>query len=110
LSINVNVNPTLVEESMYDDESRDAAMELASAASYDDLEVRTAYGGPSSAGSGPGGSAGGGSGGGGSPVDGSGSTSGAEDSFGMMGGGVGGTMNILGKPIATNNFVTKLYQ
>ncbi|KAG6853388.1 hypothetical protein C0991_004789 [Blastosporella zonata] len=25
-------------------------------------------------------------------------------------GGVGGTMNILGKPLATNNFVTKLYQ
>ncbi|KDR80898.1 hypothetical protein GALMADRAFT_207831 [Galerina marginata CBS 339.88] len=110
--LSINVNPTLVEESMYDDESRDAAMELASAASYDDLEVRTAYGGSSTAGSIGGGStgAGGGSGGGGSPVDGSGSTSGAEDSFGMMVGGVGGTMNILGKPLATNNFVTKLYQ
>ncbi|CAA7265168.1 unnamed protein product [Cyclocybe aegerita] len=46
--------------------------------------------------------------GGGSPVDGSGSTSGAEDSFGMI--GMGGSMNILGKPMATNNFVTKLYQ
>ncbi|KAF4610839.1 hypothetical protein D9613_007181 [Agrocybe pediades] len=106
LSINVNVNnSTLAEESMYEDESRDAAMELVSASSYDDLEVRTAYGGSMSAGAG----GGPGSGGAGSPVDGSGSTSGAEDAFGVMG-GVGGTMNILGKPLATNNFVTKLYQ
>ncbi|PPQ86544.1 hypothetical protein CVT25_007202 [Psilocybe cyanescens] len=112
LSINVNVNPPLVEEGMYDDESRDSAMELASAASYDDLEVRTAYGGSSAPSSVTGGSGagGGGSGGNGSPIDGSGSTSGAEESFGIIGGGVGGTMNILGKPIATNNFVTKLYQ
>ncbi|KIM39649.1 hypothetical protein M413DRAFT_19764 [Hebeloma cylindrosporum] len=86
LSINVNVNPTLLEESMYDDESRDAAMELTSAVD----RPGTASG---------------------SPVDGSGSTSGAEDSFGMgIMSGVGGTMNILGKPLATNNFVTKLYQ
>ena len=86
LSINVNVNPTLLEESMYDDESRDAAMELTSAVD----RPGTASG---------------------SPVDGSGSTSGAEDSFGMgIMTGVGGTMNILGKPLATNNFVTKLYQ
>jgi len=82
----VNVNPTLLEESMYDDESRDAAMELTSAVD----RPGTASG---------------------SPVDGSGSTSGAEDSFGMgIMTGVGGTMNILGKPLATNNFVTKLYQ
>ena len=82
----MNVNPTLMEESMYDDESRDAAMELTSTAD----RPGTASG---------------------SPVDGSGSTSGAEDTFGMgIMTGVGGTMNILGKPLATNNFVTKLYQ
>lgn len=99
---------------MYDDESRDAAMELASSGPYDDMDVRAAAYGPSGAASAAvsGGAAGGTGGSGGSPVDGSGSTSGAEDSFGMMGsgGGVGGTMNILGKPLATNNFVTKLYQ
>lgn len=90
---------------MYEDEARDAAMELTSAVSYDELEVRTPYGG-----AGAGGGIGTGSGGNGSPVDGSGSASG-EDSFAMMGaGGVGGTMNVLGKPLATNNFVTKLYQ
>jgi hypothetical protein len=68
---------------MYDDESRDAAMELTSAVD----RPGTASG---------------------SPVDGSGSASGAEDSFGM--GIMTGTMNVLGKPLATNNFVTKLYQ
>ncbi|RDB18526.1 Heat shock factor protein [Hypsizygus marmoreus] len=86
---------TLVEESMYD-EARDAAMELASQP-YDDIPA--GYGG--------------------SPVDGSGSNSGGEDastqSVGAgqmqgMGMGMGGSMNILGKPMATNNFVTKLYQ
>ena len=98
---------------MYDDESRDAAMELASTGAYDDMDVRpgTAYAPPGtgSASGGAGGSGGSGS----SPVDGSGNNSGAEDTFGMLGGGVGGvggTMNILGKPLATNNFVTKLYQ
>ena len=42
----------------------------------------------------------------------SGSNSGAEDALGAppMSGGVGGSMNVLGKPMATNNFVTKLYQ
>lgn len=79
---------------MYDDEARDAAMDMP----YDDLDARTAYGG----------------GGGGSPIDGSGSTSGAEDGLAAPPGGtmgmVGGTMNVLGKPIVTNNFVTKLYQ
>jgi hypothetical protein len=62
-----------------------------------------------------------------SPIDGSGSTSGAEDGIaypnstlqdssrpGMGSGGMplgmAGSMNILGKPMATNNFVTKLYQ
>ncbi|PPQ63110.1 hypothetical protein CVT24_005821 [Panaeolus cyanescens] len=121
LNLNVNIGSPLVEESgMYDDESRDAAMELASAGAYDEL---------SAAAHGLGGANHGGhvhahgqaSAGGGSPVDGSGSTSGAEDSFGMSMGlgsgggpasasGVGASMNILGKPLATNNFVTKLYQ
>lgn len=101
---------------MYD-EARDAAMELVSGggAYTEDLEMRGPY-----------------QGGGGSPVDGSGSTSGAEDALGGAGagghavmggmamgitsigsgvpGGVGGSMNVLGKPMATNNFVTKLYQ
>lgn len=67
-----------------------------------------------------------------SPIDGSGSNSGAEDGLAYGGtstpGGLGesgrgsgtgsgglplgmaGSMNILGKPMATNNFVTKLYQ
>ncbi|KAF8997854.1 hypothetical protein BDQ17DRAFT_835432 [Cyathus striatus] len=81
-----------VEESMYED-----SME-----GYDDVDVRSAY--PSGAGG-----------------DGSGSTSGAEDGSGtasggtgsggvQMGGNMGGSMNVLGKPMAVNNFVTKLYQ
>lgn len=83
------------------DEARDTAMEMNGGA-YDD-----------------GGAYGAVSGGGGSPVDGSGSTSGAEDVLGagpngLIGlqglGGMAGGMNILGKPMATNNFVTKLYQ
>jgi hypothetical protein len=81
------------------DESRDTAMELASSAGgYDDMEMRHAYGTST--------------GGGTSPVDNSGSNSGAEDALGAppMSGGVGASMNILGKPMATNNFVTKLYQ
>ena len=120
---------------LYDDEARDAAMELTS--SYDDMEVRSAYGvvighnhshstlsthghhplhGGISGISFANGSMGSGNAGNGSPVDGSGSTSGAEDSFGGGPGGAGGvlgmgsSMNILGKPLATNNFVTKLYQ
>lgn len=109
----MGVGSTLVEENLYD-EQRDTAMELASSGQgtsvYDDLEMRAAY--PGSSG-----------GGGGSPVDGSGSTSGGEDALGGVGSsgvghigmggmsmGVGGSMNILGKPMATNNFVTKLYQ
>lgn len=109
------MSSTLVEENMYD-EQRDEAMDLASGAGgagYDDLEMRSTY--PGSGGAG-----------GGSPIDGSGSTSGGEDvlgtgpggsgtggmnmSLGMGAAGVGGSMNILGKPMATNNFVTKLYQ
>ena len=47
-----------------------------------------------------------------SPVDGSdegmNGIGGLGSSVGLM--GVGGTMNILGKPMATTNFVTKLYQ
>ena len=112
-------------------------MELAS--SYDDMEVRTAYGvvgvgmtmpnhhthlgahthhplgtHPISNINFSAGGMGSGNAGNGSPVDGSGSTSGAEDTFSPGGGGgmlgMGGSMNILGKPLATNNFVTKLYQ
>lgn len=91
---------------MYD-ESRETAMDMASqGGGYDDLEMRGAYGV--------------GNGGGGSPVDGSGSGSG-DDAMGAatLGGmqigmagsmNVGGSMNVLGKPMATNNFVTKLYQ
>lgn len=84
------------------DEARDTAMEMNGGGAYDD--GTSAYGAV---------------GGGGSPVDGSGSTSGAEDVLGagpnglvgMQGlGGMAGSMNILGKPMATNNFVTKLYQ
>ncbi|KAF6753550.1 HSF-type DNA-binding-domain-containing protein [Ephemerocybe angulata] len=83
---------TLVEEP-YDD--RETPMDIAG---YDDLDMRTAYGSSTNGGT--------------SPVDGSGNTSGAEDSLGSasLGGGVGGSMNVLGKPMATNNFVTKLYQ
>lgn len=86
---------------MYD-EARDSAMELTSQAGYDDMEMRAFAGGND-----------------GSPID--GSTSSGEDALGGVAGGhgmgmglgmggVGGTMNILGKPMATNNFVTKLYQ
>jgi len=76
------------------------------APSYDDLTYPSA---PSLGGANTGG------GGRGSPVDGSGS--GGEDGMlcGMgnpsaIGLGVGSGINILGKPMATNNFVTKLYQ
>jgi hypothetical protein len=118
---------------LYDDEARDAAMELASP--YDDMEVRSPYGvvgmgighthtlathghhglhGISGINFGNGG-LGSGKAGNGSPVDGSGSTSGAEDSLGGGAGAaggmaMGGSMNIIGKPLASNNFVTKLYQ
>lgn len=76
------------------DEARETAMDMG----YDDF---TPYGASTN--------------GGGSPVDGSGNTSGAEDTLngpgsGQMSLGVGGSMNVLGKPMATNNFVTKLYQ
>ena len=94
-----------MEETLYD-EVRETAMDLASqGGGYDDLEMRNAYG------LGAGGS-------GGSPVDGSGSGSGDDTMStaalgGMpagMGVTVGGGMNTLGKPMVTNNFVTKLYQ
>jgi hypothetical protein len=78
--------------------------------SYDDMG---GYGGGSA-------SVGGAStgGGGGSPVDISPVDGSDEGMNGMgnlgvgvgLGTGVGGTMNILGKTMATNNFVTKLYQ
>ena len=115
---------------LYDDEARDAAMELASP--YDDMEVRSSYnvvamgiGGHShslahghhglhgiSGMNFSNGGLGSGKAGNGSPVDGSGSTSGAEDSLSGGPGGMtmGGSMNIIGKPLASNNFVTKLYQ
>lgn len=105
---------------MYDDEARDAAMELADGAAYEEMEVRTAYRGAERDRDVKGGIVSNGNGGagdgdsGGSADDGTGSPSGAEDSFGvggMMGTmGGGAMMNILGKPLATNNFVTKLYQ
>ncbi|KAF8637488.1 hypothetical protein AX17_002792 [Amanita inopinata Kibby_2008] len=117
-SSTVSVGGTLVEESMYDVDGRDTSMDLGG--SYgDELEVRAAYG-SSHVSASLGGN-------GNSPVDGNGS-SGGED---VMGGGqhgqhgqsaslntigvastsgVGGSMNVLGKPMATNNFVTKLYQ
>jgi hypothetical protein len=95
--------PSLPEESSaFDDAaSRETPMDLAS---YDDMDMRTAYGSSTN--------------GGGSPIEGSGNNSGAEDALNGSGsaqlsmalGAVGGTMNVLGKPIATNNFVTKLYQ
>jgi hypothetical protein len=76
------------------------------APSYDDM---SAYGGATSLG--PTNTAGGR----GSPVD--GSDAGGDDPMlcgitnpSTIGIGVGGTINILGKPMATNNFVTKLYQ
>jgi hypothetical protein len=54
-------------------------------------------------------------GGGNSPIDGSpSSTEGGlpcpTQSTGSVGGGMGATMGVIGKPMATNNFVTKLYQ
>jgi hypothetical protein len=96
-----------VEESMYDDStSASTGQPLDPASMSEDHEMR-------------------------SPIDGSGSNSGAEDGLGYVGSnsgalgdgsrggstsagglgmGMGGSMNILGKPMATNNFVTKLYQ
>ncbi|GLB41569.1 putative winged helix DNA-binding domain-containing protein [Lyophyllum shimeji] len=94
--------PVLEESIMYD-EARDAPMELASSQTYEDIDMRFSNA----------------ANGNGSPVDGSESTSGGEDpghGSGQMGvhmgsmASVGGSMNILGKPMATNNFVTKLYQ
>jgi len=52
----------------------------------------------------------------GSPVEGSGSggedtINGTNSSLSMaMAGGGGSNMNVLGKPMSTNNFVSKLYQ
>ncbi|KAF5379523.1 hypothetical protein D9615_006503 [Tricholomella constricta] len=101
--------PVLEESAMYD-EARDAPMDLASSSQqpYDDIDMRF---GPPSAGGATNNS--GSATGNGSPVEGSGS-SGAEDPAQGGGGGgvpgVGGSMTVLGKPMATNNFVTKLYQ
>ncbi|KAG6817304.1 hypothetical protein H0H87_010321 [Tephrocybe sp. NHM501043] len=71
----------------------------ASAGPYDDVDMRYP---PSAAGTASA-----------SPIDPAGDASGGEaDPASALGptAGVGGTMNILGKPLATNNFVTKLYQ
>ncbi|KAF8631323.1 hypothetical protein AX15_002463 [Amanita polypyramis BW_CC] len=98
-----NNSGTFVDENMYDVDGRDANMDLTGSCHYtDDMEMRaTVYGN--------------------SPVDGSGS-SGSEcgqhnQPSAMTGltmaasvGGVGGTISVLGKPMANNNFVTKLYQ
>jgi hypothetical protein len=98
-------NNALLEETLYDE-----SMEL----TYDDLG---SYSGSGAAGDG-------------SPIDdspGSGSPSGDGGEDGLLGlalhngvgpnnggigsgGGVMGGMNVLGKPLGTNNFVTKLYQ
>jgi hypothetical protein len=93
---------TLLEEPSFDDASMDMSY-------ADDMGYASA-----SAGGGLGG------GGGGSPVEGSMSGDGGEDqpmSLGLSSGangagvaGMGSGMNVLGKPMGTNNFVTKLYQ
>jgi hypothetical protein len=102
---------------MYDD-GGDAAMDLGGNSAYDDMDSMSSIRAPFGTGNTHDGS----------PVEGSGNNSGGEDamgnstpgggssapSTGQMGainpGGVGGSMSVLGKPIATNNFVTKLYQ
>jgi len=91
--VNVNIGTPLVEV--------DAEHEAEDSGMYDDDAMELASAGGNT------------TGGGGSPVD--GSTSGQEEAFGMGGvggasGGMGGSMGIIGKPMATNNFVTKLYQ
>ncbi|KAG5652808.1 hypothetical protein H0H81_003577 [Sphagnurus paluster] len=99
--------PVLEEPLMYDD-SRDAPMDLA-APPYDDIDMR--YPSPTSTAHANGTA---------SPVDPSTSagSSGEDHPQGppsQIGvpiaglSGVGGSMNVLGKPMATNNFVTKLY-
>ncbi|KAG6849473.1 hypothetical protein H0H93_008142 [Arthromyces matolae] len=92
--------PVIEENILYDDSS-DAQMDLASSQSYDDIDMRYT---PNSASA---------TTANGSPVDPSDPNSGGEADSGITMGtisGIGGTMNILGKPMATNNFVTKLYQ
>ena len=104
-TVTVSVEPADDDSRLYDDEARDAPMELADAASYD---FASAKHGPlsvvvdSSAN-------GTGSAGGTSPVEGSNSP---DDPYGTTANGnaMGSSMNVLGKPLATNNFVTKLYQ
>lgn len=91
----VSLNSSLVVEENIYDEARDT-IDLPA---YDEMDIRY---GPND----------------GSPVDGSGSGSGGEDALGGTGGQIGmsmpvgmaGSMNILGKPMPTNNFVAKLYQ
>ncbi|KAG6868056.1 hypothetical protein C0993_007915 [Termitomyces sp. T159_Od127] len=89
--------PVLEEENLLYDEARDAPMELASSQPYDDIDMRYSSSAAGTAN--------------GSPIEGSDGTSGAETDAGALGvSAVGGSMNVLGKPLATNNFVTKLYQ
>jgi len=105
--VNVNIGTPLVEvdaeheaddgSGLYDDDSMDM--------------VDSGCGGGACTGSGSASTSAGG--GGNSPVE--GSISGAEEglpgqSTGSAGGGMGATMGVIGKPMATNNFVTKLYQ
>ncbi|KAG6829725.1 hypothetical protein H0H92_003684 [Tricholoma furcatifolium] len=90
--------PVLEENILYD-ESRDAPMELASSQSYDDIDMRYPSSSTTTAN--------------GSPVDGSDANSGGEaDPNAAISSitGVSSSMNMLGKPLAANNFVTKLYQ
>ncbi|KAH0583106.1 hypothetical protein H2248_010992 [Termitomyces sp. 'cryptogamus'] len=83
--------PVLEEDDLLYDEARDAPMELAS-----DMDIRYTTSAAGTAN--------------GSPVDGSDGTSGPETDSNVSMGAVGASMNVLGKPLATNNFVTKLYQ
>ncbi|KAJ8518094.1 hypothetical protein ONZ45_g4812 [Pleurotus djamor] len=113
-SSNAASTDTLVEV----DEAYDESMDTTTPGSYDDMDMRYTPG----PGTGTGNV---------SPVDGSGSggedglvNGGAVSSNGIGMGGIGGggggglnmglgsvgNMNVLGKPMATNNFVTKLYQ
>ncbi|KAG6909803.1 hypothetical protein DXG01_015296 [Tephrocybe rancida] len=94
--------PVLEEPDLLYDDAHDAPMDLAPTAPYDDIDMRYAADTPAPSSAGPTAN--------GSPVD--GSDTGEPDiaGSGPPGGGVGGTMNVLGKPLATNNFVTKLYQ
>ncbi|KAF8659813.1 hypothetical protein AX16_001698 [Volvariella volvacea WC 439] len=97
------VGSTLLEESLYE-EPRDTAMDLGSSqGTYNPDDMFSGNG------------AAGGSEGSGSPSGGEDNAPPTQSGMSTMpsngtSNGVGGSMNILGKPMATNNFVTKLYQ